>query len=64
MPRSARSGAGPLTYQWSKDGAAIGGATTSVLALSNLQTNDAGNYQVTVTNTNATSGSGNVLTVT
>jgi len=38
------------TYQWSKDGAQIAGATNSTLVLSNLSTANAGNYTVAVTN--------------
>jgi hypothetical protein len=39
-----------LTYQWRKAGAPLGGATASTLTLSNLQTTDAGSYDVVVTN--------------
>lgn len=38
------------TYQWFKNGSAISGATASTLTLNNVQTGDAGNYTVTVTN--------------
>jgi uncharacterized repeat protein (TIGR01451 family) len=38
------------TYQWSKGGVAISGATGTSLALTNVQTGDAGTYTVTVTN--------------
>jgi hypothetical protein len=38
------------TYQWSKGGTAITGATGTTLSLSSVQTSDAGNYTVTVTN--------------
>lgn len=50
------SGTAPLTYQWRKagvdlnDGGTISGATSATLNLSNIQTNDAGSYQVIVTN--------------
>ncbi len=44
------SGASPLTYQWSKDGAPITGATNSSLVLTNLQMADAGVYTVIVNN--------------
>ncbi len=46
----------PLAYQWRKDGASlvdggtVSGATTTNLVLANLQTNDAGNYTVVITN--------------
>ena len=46
----AATGFPPPTYQWTKDGAAISGATGSSLNLSNVQTGDAGNYAVIVTN--------------
>ncbi len=61
------TGTGPFTYQWQKvysgsltngtlsDGTVIAGATASTLTLSNVQTAEAGNYFVTVTN-----GSGSV----
>lgn len=38
------------TYQWAKNGTSITGATASSLTLSNVQTADAGNYTVTVSN--------------
>jgi len=50
------SGTGPLNYQWRKggtnlnNGGNVSGATSSALALSAVQTNDAGLYQVVVTN--------------
>lgn len=40
----------PLAYRWLLNGAAIPGATTSTLTLSNLQPANAGNYSVIVTN--------------
>lgn len=39
-----------LTYQWSKDGVAINGATNSSLVLSGVQSSGGGNYTVTVNN--------------
>ena len=42
-------GAQPLTYTWLKNGEAIPPATTSLL-LTNLQSSDAGSYQVIVGN--------------
>jgi|GEM_PF-1570898 len=39
-----------LTYQWSKNGISIVGATSATLTLSNTQPSDAGNYTVTVGN--------------
>ncbi|MDB6121360.1 MAG: C-terminal target protein [Pedosphaera sp.] len=44
------SGTAPLSYQWSWDGVAIMGATTSSLSLSNTTGSDAGSYSVVVTN--------------
>jgi len=44
------TGTGPLAYQWQKDGVAIDGAITAVLMLSNVQTNQAGDYTVIVSN--------------
>jgi hypothetical protein len=38
-----------LTYQWSKNGTPITGATSSILTLSNVQSSDAANYSVVVT---------------
>jgi uncharacterized delta-60 repeat protein len=44
------TGTPPLSYQWRKDGANISGATAASLALSNVQTNQSGNYTVVVRN--------------
>jgi hypothetical protein len=44
------AGAAPLTYQWRKGGAPLAGASTNSLALANISTNDAGSYDVVVTN--------------
>jgi Immunoglobulin I-set domain len=44
------SGSLPLSYQWRKDGAAIGGATDSVLPRTDVTTADSGGYDVVVTN--------------
>ncbi len=46
----APSGSPPLTYQWSRNGAAISGATAAAFTLSPLQSADAGVYDVKVTN--------------
>jgi uncharacterized protein (TIGR02145 family) len=59
------TGTAPLTYQWSLNGAAISGATSSSYTIPNVQAANAGTYTVTVSNgtfPNATS-SGAVLTV-
>ncbi len=39
-----------LTYQWSKDGTALSGATAATLSITAAATGDAGSYTVTVTN--------------
>jgi hypothetical protein len=45
------TGTGNLTYQWSKDGTAISGATSSSYYINHLITSaDAGSYRVVVTN--------------
>ncbi len=46
----AASGTAPLYYQWYKGGVAVSGATSSTLALSNVQSSNAGTYTVIVTN--------------
>ena len=43
-------GALPLSYQWRWNGANIAGANTNTYTLTNLQTNQAGAYSVTVSN--------------
>jgi len=47
---SGASGTPPLGYQWLFNGAVLPGATAASLALSNVQTNNAGAYTVWVTN--------------
>jgi endonuclease/exonuclease/phosphatase family metal-dependent hydrolase len=44
------SGATPLSYQWRLGTTNISGATTNSYTLSNVQTNDAGNFTVVITN--------------
>jgi hypothetical protein len=52
------------TYQWRKDGVNISGATQPLLILDNLQSADAGNYSVVVTNASGSVTSANAtLTV-
>ena len=46
----AASGTVPLTYQWSKNGVAISGATSATYTIAAVATTDAGNYTVTITN--------------
>ena len=43
-------GTAPLWYQWCRNGTAVAGATDVSLTFANLQTNNAGNYTVVVTN--------------
>ncbi len=44
------SGTAPFTYQWSKDGTAIAGATSATYTISSTATTSAGSYTCTVTN--------------
>lgn len=46
----ANTGTAPMSYQWRKDGVDVFGASSTTLALSNVQTNQAGNYAVVITN--------------
>ncbi|HWA28885.1 MAG TPA: immunoglobulin domain-containing protein [Lacunisphaera sp.] len=46
----AASGAGPLTYQWQKNGVNITGATSPSLNFAQMALADAGDYTVVVTN--------------
>jgi hypothetical protein len=58
------TGSGRLGYQWSFNGTNISKATNTSLTLSNVQTNQAGNYAVLVTNASGSILSSNaVLTV-
>jgi hypothetical protein len=50
-------GTGPFTYQWRKDGAVLTGATAATLRLVNVTVAQAGNYSVTVSNTQVTTTS-------
>ncbi len=47
---AAATGTAPLAYQWRKDGAPIGGATATNHLIAAASTNDAGSYDVVVTN--------------
>ncbi len=59
------TGTGPLSYQWALNGTPLSGATSSVLALTNVQTNEAGSYTVIITNAaNSITSSVATLTVT
>lgn len=44
------AGTAPLSYQWSRNGTPIEGATTAALTLTNVQAAQAGTYAVVVTN--------------
>ena len=59
------SGAGPLFYQWFFDGAVLTNETASSLLITNVQTTNAGNFQVVVSNSfNSVTSRVAVLTVT
>lgn len=52
------------TYQWRRDGVAVGGATAASLTLNNVQAAQAGTYTVVVTNSaGSVTSNGAVLTV-
>jgi hypothetical protein len=54
----------PLSYQWTFNGAAVGGATTPSLVITNVQHNQSGDYAVVITNAVGSVTSSNaVLTV-
>lgn len=58
------SGTSPLSYQWRKNGAALGtGAGTSVFTIAAAQPADAGNYDVVVSNSAGTATSSAALLV-
>lgn len=44
------TGSGTLSYQWTRNGVNIVGATSATLTLSNVQTSDTGDYAVVVSN--------------
>ncbi len=46
----ANTGTAPMSYQWRKNGGDVIGASSATLTLSNVQTNQAGNYAVVITN--------------
>ena len=59
------SGTAPISYQWSKNGTPILGATSSTLTLMNVQSADDGSYTVTASNSVGTATSNSAqLTVT
>jgi hypothetical protein len=51
------SGAAPMSYQWSKDGTPISGATNASYSIASAGSGDAGSYQVVVTNSLGTATS-------
>jgi hypothetical protein len=55
------AGTPPFSYQWQFNGTNIGGATSSVLALTNVQLTQAGSYTVQVTNFYGSATSSNAL---
>jgi hypothetical protein len=63
------TGTAPLSYQWQRngqnlaDGARISGSGSSTLRISNVQSNDAGEYRVIVSNGAASATSSATLTV-
>ncbi len=57
------SGTSPLSYQWQKNGASIGGATNSTYTIGSAQSGDAGSYTVVVTNS-VNSATSNAATLT
>ncbi len=44
------AGTAPLGYQWNREGLALAGETAATLNLSNVATNQTGNYSVVITN--------------
>lgn len=52
------TGSGSLSYQWSKDGAALAGATGSTLVLNGVTSTNAGMYSVTISSGTMTYTSG------
>jgi uncharacterized delta-60 repeat protein len=46
----AVTGSSPITYQWWKNGGALSGIQTNILALGNVQITNSGNYFVVVSN--------------
>lgn len=57
------TGTGPFTYQWSRDGQAVVGATGSVLHLPVVSSLDAGQYSVEVSNAAGTAASSSALLI-
>ena len=57
-------GTKPMTYQWSKDGQPIDGATLTKLSFTSLKTSDAGTYSFEATNPAGSFTTSMILTVT
>ena len=57
----AANGTAPFSYQWSKNGTVIPGATLATLTLVNVQPTNAGNYSVLVSNAAGNATSANAL---
>jgi uncharacterized repeat protein (TIGR01451 family) len=55
------AGTAPLAYQWSLRGTNLAGATSNVLVIPNVQSNNLGNYTVLVSNPFGSAGSSNAL---
>ena len=55
------TGTGPITYQWTKGGVNIPGATSATYSKTNFQDSDSGTYAVKVTNPSGTVTSSNAL---
>jgi pectate lyase len=51
------AGTAPISYQWSKGGVPMAGATSSTLTLTNVQSSDAGTYTLTASNSVGTATS-------
>ena len=54
---AAASGTAPITYQWTKDGAPIAGATSTTLTLNAVTLTSAGSYRLSATNAAGTAQS-------
>ncbi len=58
---AAASGDTPLTYQWSRNGSVITGATAAALSIASLKATDAGIYTLTVTNAGGAATTSNAV---
>ena len=55
------NGTAPFTYQWYKDGAAVGGASNATYTIAAVRTTDAGTYDVVVSNSAGSTTSDNAV---